>query len=543
MITLNLLKKYQIDLNLLNLKLIFKGIFQIMRGSEDEKELYKTSFEMRQLFYESLFNRFPEIIIILDENANIIDISENALKVLGPETKKEDLIGKNGFQFIAPKYLERARKDYEKALKKGFLRDITYKFMIDDSSFFYGKLSATLIQDKEGIPQYFIAIIRDITQEKQKSTDLVKSKEMFQLVLDNIPQFIFWKDINSVYLGCNRNFARVAGVGDPKNIIGKTDSDLPWEKSQAESFFEIDRLVMESNKPEYHIIEPLLQADGKKAWVDTNKIPLHDSEGAVVGLLGTYEDITERVLAKKALEQSEKKYRDSYNRANFYKDIFSHDIGNILQNIGSANDLINLFLNKPEKTQELDEITSIIKDQVLRGAKLIDNIQKLSQIEETENPLKIMNLCESLKESIHFIHNWVQKSNINIHVNTFNNNIFLQANELLIDVFENLLINAVKYNDNPIIEITINVTKYQSNDSNYIRIDFLDNGIGIEDARKEEIFQRAYNKEKSTTGLGLGLSLVKKIVESYNGRIWIEDRIKNDPSSGSDFVILLPIAQ
>jgi len=300
---------------------------------------------------------------------------------------------------------------------------------------------------------------------------------------------------------------------------------------------------MESDKPEYHIIESLLQADGKKAWVDTNKIPLHNSEGAVVGLLGTYEDITERVLAKKALELSEKKYRDSYNRANFYKDIFSHDIGNILQNIGSANDLINLFLNDPEKTQELDEITSIIKGQVLRGAKLIDNIQKLSQIEETENPLKFMNLSETLKESIHFIHNWVQKSNINVQVNTFNNNFFLQANELLIDVFENLLINAVKYNDKTIVEITINVTKYQSNDSNYIRIDFLDNGIGIEDARKEEIFQRAYNKEKNTTGLGLGLSLVKKIVESYNGRIWIEDRIKDHPSSGSDFVILLPIAQ
>jgi len=514
-----------------------------MKGLEDENGLYEKSFEMKQLFYDTLFNKFPEIIIILDKNANIIDISESALKLLGPAIKKGDLIGKNGFQFIAPEYLEQARKDYNKALNKGFLRDITYKFIIDDSSFLYGKLSATLIQDKEGTSQFFIALIRDITQEKQNRTDLIKSKEMFQVVLDNIPQFIFWKDINSLYLGCNRNFARVAGVGDPKNIIGKTDYNLPWEKSQAESFFEIDRLVMESDKPEYHIIEPQLQADGKKAWLDTNKIPLHNSEGEVVGLLGTYEDITERVLAKKALEQSEKKYRESYNRANFYKDIFSHDIGNILQNIGSANDLINMFLNNPEKSQELNEIISIIKEQVLRGAKLIDNIQKLSQIEETENPLKFMNLCKTLKESIHFIHNWVQKSNINIQVNTFSNNIFLQANELLIDVFENLLINSVKYNDNQIVEISINITKYKSNENNYIRIDFLDNGIGIEDARKEEIFQRAYNKEKSTTGLGLGLSLVKKIVESYNGRIWIEDRIKDDPSSGTNFVILLPIAQ
>ncbi|TFG30265.1 MAG: PAS domain-containing sensor histidine kinase [Promethearchaeota archaeon] len=512
-----------------------------MNGSENDHEAKKNSFEMKQLFYDTLFRRFSDAIIILDKNGNIIDISESALEFLGAEIKKQDIIGRSGFQFIAPDYLEMARNDYNEALKSGFLRDKEYKFMASNSSFLYGKLSATLIPDQEGNPQYFIAIIRDITQEKLNKTELVKRREMFQLVLDNIPQFIFWKDINSVYLGCNQNFARVAGVGDPSKIIGKTDFDLPWEKSQAESFYEIDRLVMESDKSEYHIIEPQLQADGKKAWLDTNKIPLHDSEGEVVGLLGTYEDITERVLAKKALEQSEKKYRESYSRANFYKDIFSHDIGNILQNIGSANDLINIFLEKPEKTEELKEIITIIKDQVLRGAKLIDNIQKLSQIEESENPLKQMDLCNVLKDSINFIDNWIQKTNLDIQVNTYKPNVSIHANELLIDVFENLLINAVKYNENPIVEITINITEYQNKDNNYIRIDFLDNGIGIEDARKEEIFQRAYNKEKSTTGLGLGLSLVKKIVESYYGQIWIEDRIKGDPSKGCDFVILLPI--
>ncbi|MFX1338176.1 MAG: ATP-binding protein, partial [Promethearchaeota archaeon] len=419
------------------------------------------------------------------------------------------------------------------------LKNETYQLMLDKSTILYGKLSATLIKDNDGTPRFFIVILKDITQEKEAKTDLIKSKEMLQLVLDNIPQFIFWKDINSVYQGCNRNFARVAGVGEPKNIVEKTDYDLPWEQSQAESFYEIDRLVMESNKPESHIIEPQLQADGKKAWLDTNKIPLHNSQGEVVGLLGTYEDITERVLAKKALEKSEKKYRESYNRANFFKDIFSHDIGNILQNVGSANDLINMFLEMPDKMKELKEITTIIKEQILRGAKLVDNIQKLSQIEESENPLRTIELCETLKESITFIHNWFQKNNLNIQVETFNKKVEVKANELLADVFENLLINAVKYNDNPNIEILIKISKEQKNNSNNIRIDFKDNGIGIEDARKDEIFLRAYNKDKSISGLGLGLSLVKKIIETYDGQIWVEDRINGDHSKGSNFVIIL----
>jgi PAS domain-containing protein len=81
---------------------------------------------------------------------------------------------------------------------------------------------------------------------------------MFQLVMDNIPQLISWKDKNSIYLGCNKIFAKVAGLRDPSEIVGKTDYELPWKISEAESFFEIDQLVMDTNKPEQHIILPQL---------------------------------------------------------------------------------------------------------------------------------------------------------------------------------------------------------------------------------------------------------------------------------------------
>ena len=128
--------------------------------------------------------------------------------------------------------------------------------------------------------------------------------EILRLVMDNIPQAVFWKDINSVYLGCNSVFARFAGVGDPKNIVGKTDIDLAWAKEDVESFRRDDRRVMDSNKPLYHIIEPQLQSDGKRAWLDTNKIPMHDDKGRVVGVLGTYEDITERIRNEKELKKS-----------------------------------------------------------------------------------------------------------------------------------------------------------------------------------------------------------------------------------------------
>jgi PAS domain S-box-containing protein len=76
---------------------------------------------------------------------------------------------------------------------------------------------------------------------------------------------------------------------------------LPWKKEESDWFHECDARVMETDTPEYHIIEPQLQADGKQAWLDTSKIPLHDAEGKVVGLLGSYEDITERKVAQEKI--------------------------------------------------------------------------------------------------------------------------------------------------------------------------------------------------------------------------------------------------
>lgn len=149
-----------------------------------------------------------------------------------------------------------------------------------------------------------VCCFRDITERQQTANALQEKEAFLQLILDNIPQFIFWKDRNSVYLGCNRNFALVAGLNSPDEIVGKTDYDLAWKKEESDFFRECDARVMETDTPDYHIIEPQLQANGKQAWLDTTKVPLHDAEGNVVGILGTYEDITERRQAEEALKKA-----------------------------------------------------------------------------------------------------------------------------------------------------------------------------------------------------------------------------------------------
>ena len=119
---------------------------------------------------------------------------------------------------------------------------------------------------------------------------------------------------------------------------------------------------------------------------------------------------------------------------------------------------------------------------------------------------------------------------------------YVLANDLLLDVFENIMINSVRYNKNEKVEILINISKIIQNDKNYIKLEFKDNGIGIEDYRKEQIFQVSFQKRLGAKGMGLGLSLVAKLLELCEGKIWVEDRMKGDHTQGSNFIILIPEA-
>lgn len=128
---------------------------------------------------------------------------------------------------------------------------------------------------------------------KNVLSSLTHSQTTFDLIISHIPQAVFWKDRDSVYMGCNAIFAHYAGLSSPDEIIGKTDYDLPWTTEQATAYICDDQEVMRSNQPKLNIIERQRQADGKQGWVDTNKVPLQDEAGNVIGVLGTYQDFTE----------------------------------------------------------------------------------------------------------------------------------------------------------------------------------------------------------------------------------------------------------
>ncbi|MFC1480961.1 PAS domain S-box protein [Candidatus Neomarinimicrobiota bacterium] len=185
--------------------------------------------------------------------------------------------------------------------------------------------SGAPIWDEEGNIIGTVMVFRDITERKLVEEALRDSRQMLQTVLDSIPSAVFWKDRDSIYLGGNSIWLEVVGLKSSDEVAGKSDNDLPWGKKQADSFREYDRKIMDSDIPEYDIIEPYLRADGTHAWAKTNKVPLHDTEGNVVGILGTYEDITERKLTEQALRESEAQLRVLFDGID--DALFVHDQG------------------------------------------------------------------------------------------------------------------------------------------------------------------------------------------------------------------------
>lgn len=155
-----------------------------------------------------------------------------------------------------------------------------------------------------------LGTVLDVTDRRRADEELRQSRAMLRTILDNIPQGVFWKDRDSVYLGANAVAARAAGFADPADQVGLTDFDLPGvTREQAEAFRELDRQVMASGRPRHDILETIGRPDGSTSWLNTHKLPLTDGEGNTVGVLGTWEDVTERREAERALRESEERLR------------------------------------------------------------------------------------------------------------------------------------------------------------------------------------------------------------------------------------------
>lgn len=163
---------------------------------------------------------------------------------------------------------------------------------------------------------------KDITEQAQAQAALTESHAFLEAVINATPTRIFWKNRALQYMGCNSVFARDAGKSSPAEIIGKEDDQLSWAE-QAELYRADDRAVMASGIAKLSFDEPQTTPSGRTIWLRTSKVPLRNNLNEIIGILGTYEDITERKIAQQALIESESRFREIFN--NVSDAIFIHD--------------------------------------------------------------------------------------------------------------------------------------------------------------------------------------------------------------------------
>jgi signal transduction histidine kinase len=240
---------------------------------------------------------------------------------------------------------------------------------------------------------------------------------------------------------------------------------------------------------------------------------------------------------EKSLRENQKNIEEAYRYTEFYKDLFTHDIRNIIQNILLAENFIEQSNSEEDKIDKLPEIFALIKEQVLRGENLISNVTRLSEIRKSPVIIQTVDLKKILVKTVENIKNLYDHRNFIVQIP--DQKLLVKANDFLEIIVENVLINSIIHNKNTPIKVWIKQSKYKNNQTNYIKIEFMDNGIGISDERKKEIFITR-EEEETKFRTGLGLSLIKKVIENYGGKIWVEDRIKGDYSKGSNFVLLIP---
>ena len=243
------------------------------------------------------------------------------------------------------------------------------------------------------------------------------------------------------------------------------------------------------------------------------------------------------------MQDVENVYQDAYYKTKCLEGLFIHDISNLFQVISNSIELCGSLLKEEVKKKDILEYFQLIAQQLTRGKKLIRNVRNLADLEKYEMVFEPVDVFSELRTAVNFTLISFPKREINVKIISDYEDLYAMANELLSEVFENIIMNSIKYNKKKVVQIEIIISKVDINSENYVKIEFKDNGIGIDDERKNTIFQEVHLKRRDSNGMGIGLSLVAKLIELYGGEIWVENRIGGDRTKGSNFIILIPFAK
>lgn len=417
------------------------------------------------------------------------------------------------------------------------------------TTYYEGDYETILTQKKMNIRAYFNAIrdeqgqviggvvlAEDITEHEQMRGQLRSTQSTLSGILNTIPVRVFWKDHEGRYLGCNNLFAEDAGLISSDVIIGKNDRDLNWE-SAIRAYRELDQDVTNTGKAVMNNVEYREMQDGDIRWFEVSKVPLQDSEGKQIGMLGSYQDITERKLHDQKMRQAAQVAEDASKAKSEFLSSMSHELRTPLNAILGFAQVLEMG--------ELDERQISHVQHILDGGEhlleLINQLLDLSRIEagKLELAMDTVSVSAVVEDSLAMLMSQADDRGIQLSADLKDfDEVYVEADYTrLKQVLINLLSNAVKYNkDNGSVQISA-----EQHDPEHLRLIVSDSGPGIDASLFDKLFEpfvRVSADRAKVDGVGIGLPISKYLVNMMGGEINVESEL----GKGSSFWIDLKIA-
>jgi PAS domain S-box-containing protein len=357
-------------------------------------------------------------------------------------------------------------------------------------------------------------IIGNTIARKRVEDALRTSENMYRLLIENIPMRIFYKDKNSVYIACNKNYARGLSMRQ-EEITGKTDYDF-FHKELADKYRANDKEVIESGKRKDR--EEKYFKDRQEFIIHTITVPIKNEQGQIIGILGSSLDITEKVN----LEREAARSRHLVLLGELAAGV-AHEINNPITGVINCAQILS---NKSsEGSMEKDLACRIIKE----GDRIATIVSKLLSFARPKEKKNITNIHEIISDTLILMGKQLEKDHIHIKLGIPEDlpEIFVNSQEIQ-QVFMNLISNAryalnqryPRAHENKILEIL--GEKITVNRCPYVKVTFYDHGTGIPAGIKNKIMKPFFTTKPPGKGTGLGLNISHKIITDHNGKLTID---------------------
>ncbi len=450
--------------------------------------------------------------------------NDTFLKMLGLQGL-EEVVGRPALEFFAPRFreesLERTRRRSLGLPVPAANESVAIR---PDGSEFPVQLAVSAIQLTDGLVS--IAFLTDLSEIKRTEEALRESKQLVESIVDNVPLMIFVKEARDLrFVTFNKAGEALLGL-DRKDLLGKSDREL-FPPEQAAFFTAKDRQVLDSGASLDIPEEPLQTLRNGERLVHTRKVCIKGADGRTKYLLGISEDITERRLEEDRLKRMSMHLEEKNAELERFTYTISHDLKSPLVTVRTFLG----YLQRDLQSRDADAVAEDI-DFVLgateKMARILDELLQLSRVGYQTNPFQEVSLQEVVAEAVGLLAGPIATRGVAVEVveEPF---VLVGDRTRLVEVFLNLLDNAVKnMGEQATPRIVVGVESSGDPLTFFVR----DNGIGIEPRYKDQIFNLFEKLDPDSAGTGVGLALVKRIVEVHGGRIWMESA---GPGQGSTF--------